>query len=133
MNGVSILIFSSGKLKISGGLSKVKSNHSDYIEEMIQELVSFFTGRLTDLLATPDYSISMLNSQFWMDMNPRLFRKFLYSLQKSGKFYNIKEPSLSGRGRISSAKVYPLMVAGVTLRLIPRDLFRCLPLNRLMK
>ena len=107
MNGVSILIFSSGKLKISGGLSKVKSNHKEYIEEMVQELVSFFTGRLTDLLVVPDYSICMLNAQFRIKMTPQLFRKFLYTLQKSGKFFNIKEPTLSGRGRISSAKVYP--------------------------
>ena len=107
MNGVSILIFSSGKLKISGGLSKVKSNHSDYIEEMIQELVSFFTGRLSDLISVPDYTISMLNAQFRIDMTPQLFRKYLFNLQKSGNFFNIKEPTLSGRGRISSAKVYP--------------------------
>jgi len=107
MNGVSILIFSSGKLKISGGLSKVKSNHEAYIEDMVQELVSFFTGRLTDLLIIPDYSISMLNAQFRINMTPQLFRKYLFKLQQSGKFFNIKEPTLSGRGRISSAKVYP--------------------------
>ena len=107
MNGVSILIFSSGKLKISGGLSKVKSNHEDYVEEMTQELVSFFTGRLMDLLVVPNYNICMLNAQFRISMKPQLFRKFLYTLQKSGKFHNIKEPTLSGRGRISIAKVYP--------------------------
>lgn len=107
MNGVSILIFSSGKLKISGGLSKVKSNHKEYIDEMVQELISFFTGRLLDLLVTPKYNMSMLNAQFRIDMNSQLFRKFLYKLQNSNKFFNIKEPTLSGRGRISSAKVYP--------------------------
>jgi hypothetical protein len=106
-NRVSILIFSSGKLKISGGLSKVKSDHENYIEEMVQELVSFFTGRLTYLLVGPEYNICMLNAQFRIDMTPQLFRKFLYKLQKSDLFFNIKEPTLSGRGRISSAKVYP--------------------------
>ena len=107
MNGVSILIFSSGKMKISGGLSKVNINHEEYIEDMVQELVSFLTGRLTDLLIVPDYSICMLNAQFRIDMTPQLFRKYLFTLQQSGKFFSIKEPTLSGRGRISSAKVYP--------------------------
>ena len=107
MNGVSILIFSTGKLKISGGLSKVKTKHLEYIEDMVKELVSFFTGRLTDLLVVPNYNISMLNAQFRIEMTPQLFRKFLFKLQKSCKFFNIKEPTLSGRGRISSAKVYP--------------------------
>ena len=107
MNGVSILIFASGKLKISGGLSKVKNNHQAYIEDMMQELLSFFTGRLTDLLVVPDYTLSMLNAQFRIDMTPQLFRKYLFKLQESGQFFSIKEPTLSGRGRISSAKVYP--------------------------
>ena len=107
LNGVSILIFSSGKLKISGGLSKVKSKHEDYIEGMVQELLSFFTGRLTYLLTIPDYTMSMLNAQFRIDMTSQLFRKFLFNLQNSKQFFNIKQPTLSGRGRISSAKVYP--------------------------
>jgi len=102
-NGVSILIFSSGKLKISGGLSKIKSNHQQYIDDIVYELVSFFTGSLSD----PTYNISMLNAQFRIPITPQIFRKFLFKLQESKKFFNIKEPTLSGRGRISSAKVYP--------------------------
>ena len=92
MNGVSILIFSSGKLKISGGLSKVKSKHHEYIDDMVQELVSFFTGQLTDLLVVPEYTISMLNAQFLIKMTSQLFQKYLFNCrQQSGKFVNIKE------------------------------------------
>ena len=107
MNAVSILIFSSGKMKISGGLSKVKRDHAVYIDDIVQEIVYFFTGCLADLLVVPDYTISMLNAQFRIDMTPQLFRNFLFELQKSKKYVNVKEPTLSGRGRISSAKVYP--------------------------
>lgn len=106
MNAVSILIFASGKLKISGGLSKVKSNHKNYMENVLVTIISFLTGSIADFII-PKYTISMLNAQIRIDMIPQLFRKFLFTLQKSGNYISIQEPALSGRGRISSAKIYP--------------------------
>ena len=37
-NSVSALVFRSGKIKISGGLSKVKENHQSYIDNVVSTL-----------------------------------------------------------------------------------------------
>jgi len=100
-NKVSVIIFSNMKLKISGGLSNVSADHMGYIERMTVRVTSYFS------MTTASSSLSLINAQIKIKMSPVIFRKFLYSLQESRKFFSIKEPTLNGRGRISCAKVFP--------------------------
>ena len=101
-NSVSALVFRSGKIKISGGLSKVKENHQSYIDNVVSTLCYFISDSII-----VDTKLSMLNAQVKLDLNVKIFRKFLFYLQESTKFSKIQEPTLSGRGRITAAKVYP--------------------------
>jgi hypothetical protein len=106
-NKISVLLFKSGKLKISGGLSNVHKNHDEYIDDIVQEVCFFLTGKLMNLLIIPSYTITMLNAQTRIHMTPRLLNRFLYTLQESKNFHMIQKPTLTGRGRISASKVYP--------------------------
>lgn len=100
-NKVSVIVFSNKKVKISGGISNVKKNHSEYVSQM-----TTCVGKYLDMtLHTP--VVSLINAQFKIKMSPVMFRKFIFMLQKSNMFHSVCEPTLSGRGRISCAKVYP--------------------------
>lgn len=100
-NKVSVIVFSNKKVKISGGLSNIKKNHSEYVNQM-----TLCIGKYLDItLHTP--VVSLINGQFKIKMSPVIFRKFIFMLQKSNMFHKVCEPTLNGRGRISCAKVYP--------------------------
>jgi hypothetical protein len=102
-NNVSVLLFiKSGKIKISGGLTMVEDCKNKYIQSIVEFVCIFFKQE-----TVCRYSISMINAQVKMVICPKTFRKLLYSLQGSNKFSTIKEPALTGKGRITCAKVYP--------------------------
>jgi len=99
-NKVSIIFFRSGKIKIAGGLINLKDDC--YIRSITDSVCSIFTGSPCSF-----FKISLLNAIFRISMNPRIFRKFIFDLQETGSFHRIKEPTLTGRGNITCARVYP--------------------------
>jgi hypothetical protein len=100
-NKVSVIVFSNKKIKISGGLSNVAKKHNEYLKQMITCVGAYFA------ITVQNDRLSLINGQFKISMTPTIFRKFLFTLQESKLFHSIREPALSGRGRISCAKVYP--------------------------
>jgi len=99
-NKLSIVFFRSGKIKISGGLINLKDD--SYIRSITDSVCSIFTGS-----PCSSFKISLLNAIFRISMNPRIFRKFIFDLQQTDSFHRIKEPTFTGRGNITCARVYP--------------------------
>jgi len=104
-NKVSIIFFRSGKIKIAGGLVNIKDVHEEiYIRSITDSICSIFTGS-----PCSSFKISLLNAIFRISMNPRIFRKFIFDLQQTNTFHRIKEPTFTGRGNITCARVYPFI------------------------
>ena len=100
-NNISILFFKNGKIKISGGLCNI-DNKSDYINSVVQDTSIF-------LMEEPckNYEICLLNAQFKIEMNNRLFRNSLFKVHESKIFYYVKDPPMTGRGNIVCGRAYP--------------------------
>jgi len=103
MNKVSFLIFKNGKVRISGGLSSVKENQQQFIDQIIGDIMNVITTKSCDY----EYNITLLNAQYKLsELNVKCFRRFLFEASKSNKFHKVFDPVLKGKGRISVGKVY---------------------------
>lgn len=102
-NKISVIMFRSGKIKVSGGLvNNKKGNDEEYIKEVVNVICDVFTGE-----ECIRYKMSLLNGISRISMTPQRFRKFLYEVQESKKFDKVKEPTFTGRGNITCGRIYP--------------------------
>ena len=99
-NKISVLLFKNGKIKICGGLCQVEMK-TDYVNGVVEDVSEFVSG-----MKSKRYVISLLNAQFKIEMNSKLFRGFLYKVQESKRFFYVKEPPMTGRGNIVCGRVY---------------------------
>ena len=103
--GISLLLFKSGKFKISGGFPREQTDVillQSYIEQVAKDVCCHFTGE--DAMTT---TISMLNAQIKIQIGVQKFRKYIYEVQQSMLFHRVQQPKMSGRGSITNARVYP--------------------------
>ena len=102
-NKLSVIFFRSGKIKIAGGLMNITHNNLElYIQTVTNSICTIFTDHICK-----EYKISLINAIFRIALTPQLFRQFIYYLQESRIFYYVKQPTFTGRGNITCARVYP--------------------------
>lgn len=96
---ISLLIFKTGTMKISGGLSKAKAPPLVCVKKAISDVCTLLK------IDTITYTMNMINAQFKIHMTADIFMKSLSKL--NSKYPSMKNPTFSGRGKITSARVYP--------------------------
>jgi len=116
-NKVSLIFFRSGKIKIAGGLLRIIDD--DYIQTITHSVCSIFTNH-----SCIHYKISLINALFRITLNPRIFRKFIFDLQESASFNRIKEPTFTGRGNITCARLYPFSDRKAHLSVDPKGVIQ---------
>lgn len=102
--GVSAMIFKSGKkIKISGGLSKCSVDNKElYMTKVAGDICRYITNCDIDTV-----TIGLLNAQTVLPLDVIKFKKLISDLRKSTEFFRIQDPTLTGRGKITNARVYP--------------------------